>query len=686
MRHTFLVCVGSAMVILFLVPLMQASAASSQDTKTDIPLKRVVLYFSGLAFYEHRGMVEGDTVIKLTFKTEQMNDVLKSLILRDFGGGTIQTVSYPAQEPIQRSLQSFAIDLSSNPSMAALLNQVIGHELLVASPDIIQGRLVSLERRPRETRNAAGTTVIEDTWLNLLTKDGLQSVALGQVSSLKLSDFRMQNELDAALRLLQSSSDDERRTIEIICKGSGKREISFGYVQEAPVWKTSYRLELSKGKPWLQAWAIVENTSENDWQGVQLSLAGGQPIAFIQDLYTPLYAQRPVVQMQHMSAMAPQNYDQGLAQTKPSGPGAQASAMAPPAPAPASRLMAKEAYMADEIAEDRRRELSGSGIQAAASSAQEGDTFFFNVNVPIDLARRQSAMIPLVSSELEGEELSIYNRNVNQKRPLLGVWLQGISSTRLPAGPLSVFSNAMYAGDSLLDTLGAAEKRLLSYGVDLDVSIQSNNRQDRLSTGYSIVKGVVYTKTAWKFSQIYTLKNNALKPRSILIEHPYNASRTLTAGQEFSEKTDALYRFKITVKAGEQKDFAVEEEQTMYESAALLSIKSSGFAVWTSSNLSPAVKAALKKAFDLKLELEQLGETITNNQKKQSEITQDQSRIRDNLDSVGRDSTQGKRYLQKLSDQETELEKLVKELDSSRSALAKAQKVYEEYLKNLNVE
>ena len=61
--------------------------------------------------------------------------------------------------------------------------------------------------------------------------------------------------------------------------GEGKRKVQVGYVVEAPIWKTSYRLVLSDTEaPFLQGWALVENTTDEDWQGVRLSLISGRPI------------------------------------------------------------------------------------------------------------------------------------------------------------------------------------------------------------------------------------------------------------------------------------------------------------------------------------------------------------------------------------------------------------------------
>ena len=54
--------------------------------------------------------------------------------------------------------------------------------------------------------------------------------------------------------------------------------MSVGYVSEAPLWKVSYRLVLGEEKPYLQGWALVENTTDEDWTDIELSLISGRPV------------------------------------------------------------------------------------------------------------------------------------------------------------------------------------------------------------------------------------------------------------------------------------------------------------------------------------------------------------------------------------------------------------------------
>src|SRR5207248_6747228 len=140
-----------------------------------------------------------------------------------------------------------------------------------------------------------------------------------------LLDQRLDRDLRQGLALLAAGLNDERKQVTLHFGGGGAREVRAGYLQEVPVWKTSYRLVLDEGqKPYLQGWAIVENTTDENWNNVRLSLISGRPVSFIQNLYQPLYATRPEVPPQVIGSPTPQTYGEALeekAEPAPAGPG-----------------------------------------------------------------------------------------------------------------------------------------------------------------------------------------------------------------------------------------------------------------------------------------------------------------------------------------------------------------------------
>ena len=60
--------------------------AVDPEAEADIPVRRVVMFSSGVGFFEHAGQVDGAATAKLMFKTGEINDILKSMIVLDSGG------------------------------------------------------------------------------------------------------------------------------------------------------------------------------------------------------------------------------------------------------------------------------------------------------------------------------------------------------------------------------------------------------------------------------------------------------------------------------------------------------------------------------------------------------------------------------------------------------------------------
>ena len=306
-----------------------ASAAQAQPA-AEVPVDRVILFTSGVGYFEHAGRVTGDADVTLRFGQAALNDVLKSLVV-EAAGGRVAGVVYPSQAPVERTLRSFAVDLSGAPDLADVLRQVRGAEVVVETPGgTVRGTVLSVGQQPRE---AGGAAVSVDV-LSLVTPGGLVTVRLDTARRIAFVDPALQAELEGALAALAEASGGDRKPVRVQFRGAGARRVRLGYVIESPVWKTSYRLVLpaasggasGSGSAALQGWALVENPTEADWADVDLTLVSGRPVSFVTDLYTPRYVDRPVVTLADDAPVQPETYAAGV------GRGAGASVRAGGAP------------------------------------------------------------------------------------------------------------------------------------------------------------------------------------------------------------------------------------------------------------------------------------------------------------------------------------------------------------------
>ncbi|MEX0774428.1 MAG: DUF4139 domain-containing protein [Phycisphaeraceae bacterium] len=670
----------------------QDAADASGGRTIDLPITRAVLFSSGVGYFEHTGTVEGDAVMRLMFKTDQINDVLKSMVLMDASGGQVAGVTYPANEPVGRALKSFGVDISSNPSLPEILNQLRGARVTVTAPNKITGAVLHVETRIK----VVGTPPVQITEhvLTLVTDAGIKSIPMDSVTSLTLDDAKLRGELNQALAVLVSSRDTDRKPVDITFTGKGKRNVRVGYLVETPVWKTSYRLDLTDDKPFLQGWAIVENTSDQDWTDVSLSLVSGQPISFRMDLYTPLYVPRPIVVPRYFLSLTPQRYDEGLvaedkavrlgdrrfgkamqeAAAQPSAPGASISGAGDGFAAQADRLSLQQ------------------GVQSVAQGGDLGELFQFKLEQPVTLPRRRSSMLPIINQAIKAERVSIYNQRVLAGHPLNGAYLTNSTKLKLLAGPVTVFDASAYAGDAQIEHMTVGERRLLSYGVDLSVTVDPSQQSTSEVQSVRIIKGVLELQRKLSISTTYRIKNKAEKERTLIIEQPFNANRKLIEPNSFEEKTPGVYRFRVPIAADTTGEFVVREDEPQGEIVVILNTDVSRLVGYANSREVPkSVKDALSRAVQLKNALTDAQRVLNELEQELAKIKTGQDRLRKNIETVGRDTPQGRRYLDKLSAEEDRIDEL--EGKSGQAGLIERQRqevnnrraALEEYLANLNV-
>ncbi len=693
MRRTWLLA-SAACALLIVVGLAwhtSSTGAQDQDNQNGngkkanllsggpLPIRQVVLFNSGVGYFQREGEVDGNAHVELAFPSADINDLLKSLILQDLGGGKISTVSYDSHDPIDKILRSFALDLNGNPTFGQILNQARGErvELLLKSekkdspPIKIQGVIVGMELKRRPIGKDAAQVVDIDT-LNISGTSGLQGVHLEDVLGVRFLNATLENEFQRALRVLASSHDTQKKTVSLGFSGAGKRAVRVGYVVDRPIWKTSYRLRVEPGgKIFLQGWAMVENTSDDDWNNVRMVLVSGRPISFEMNLYEPLYMPRPFVEPElyaslrppvYSGAMSPEEGRQARAGGQPFNAGAAAGNLAnplgggiggagaaPPVPVsqggpadirgglssgygggggfggggfggqgfgggnisgsfqggfngggsfqsgqftnpyqfnPRGDFIAQNRLTYEEL--QRRRQVEAQakdeaknkgpaitglnfkeGIASVASAEEVGDYFQYIIDQKITLSRQKSALLPILDQTIAGAKVSIFNEETHAKHPLLGLRLKNTSGQPLTQGPITVYDNSTYAGDTRILDLQPGEERLLSYAMDLGTEIKTDVKAT-LSPEMHLRLGEPSLTARYKMreTRTYTIKNRSTHDRAVILEHPIRSDWQLVDTKP-SEKTRSHYRFNVNVASGKSATFDVIEEQPRVDLVAI---------------------------------------------------------------------------------------------------------------------
>lgn len=293
------------------VPQQPITNADSAATK--LPVRRVILYKTGVGYFEHVGRVEGDQTVRVDFTSGQLNDVLQSLTILDLNGGRIAGVNYNSEAPLSQRLGALHLPLEETTDLAKFYTALRGARLEVANRNsTFTGRLLSIERK---TRLTGGTTVEVDLATLVSDSGEIRNIEITPSVTVRLADREVNAEVARYLGLLSSTRQQDIRRMTIDTAGSGNRELYVSYISEVPVWKTTYRIVLPSkpgDKPLLQGWAVVDNTVGEDWNDVDLALVSGAPQSFIEQLSQPFYTRRPVVPLPEVALLAPQTHEAAM--------------------------------------------------------------------------------------------------------------------------------------------------------------------------------------------------------------------------------------------------------------------------------------------------------------------------------------------------------------------------------------
>lgn len=639
----------------------------------EVALDQVTLFTSGVGYFEHQGRVIGEAQVSMTVRDDQLNDVIKSLVAIDRDGGTVGAVSYAARDPLERILSSFAVDLTENPSLADIAAQLRGVLVRADLPArSVEGRIVGTEERVRKE----GDMELRETFVILNTDSGLQTVRLDQIQHLAPLDEAIARDLEQALDALAEQVDQTRKTVRIGFTGEGERRVSLGYLLETPMWKTSYRIVIDDEALWLQGWGYVENMTDMDWNDVQMALVSGRPISFIQNLYDPIYIQRPVVAFEKHEAVAPQEY----AAAPMASPmrmqgvfsGKSRSDLAPDMEAE------RTAWSADDMARQ----------QAQAEGEQVGELFQYPIAERVSIPRQSSAMLPIVQTAVEGAPLSIYTAEANSTHPLNGVELENTSGLFLMQGPVTVFQDGVYAGDARMPDTAQGATRLLSYAVDLAMEVVAEEeRTPRSIVKIKVVQGALEQTMALERTTTYRIISEREEDRTVLIEHPRRSGWTLLAPTEPAEQTADQYRFRLDIPQGESIVLDVIERRVTEQTVEISDLNDERIAFFLRQPvIGPEMKDVLEDYRERRARVTRLQADRRNRENRLTRLNKEQEQTRANMKAVQSGSDSFVRFEKKLIEQADEIDRLNEEISSLRREEAGRVAELENWLANLNVE
>ena len=337
-------------------------------------------------------------------------------------------------------------------------------------------------------------------------------------------------------------------------------------------------------------------------------------------------------------------------------------------------------------------ENSLGGMEAAASGQGLGDLFEYKLKDRVTLKKNQSALVPIVQTQVEAEKVSLWSGTAGSGRPLRAVWLKNTSLLTLDGGSFSVLDNEVFAGEGLIEPIKPGERRLLSYATDLGllVQAQTDERPQHVMRA-KISKGVLTQISELQQRTIYTVRNEDAAARQLVVEHPARYSWILaTASNQPEEQAPGVYRFRMEVPAKATATLPVEEAHVQETTYQLSDLNDDQIALFVrQKTISPEMQQALAKITAQKAVVAKLEEEMENRQKDIERIVDDQGRLRENMKAL-RGSAEEKallqRYTRQLDEQETRLDALRKKIEETETQRDQANDLLGKIIDDLQLE
>ncbi|MFW9881955.1 MAG: hypothetical protein ACFFG0_53510 [Candidatus Thorarchaeota archaeon] len=653
-----------------------------------LKVKKVIIFKHGVSYYILEGILKGSGTFELEFKIDEMNDVLKSLFVLDTSEkGYISSISYDAALETSQLLKTIMLNIPDQDSLSSLVMQIkgAGVNLTIGGAKKTSGKIIGIELVEKIIKEEKLT----EKQLILLQEDGsISKYNFSEIRSFEILNEEIKKDLEFFLDTVIAGKKKDAKKIKINCESGGdeevERSIFVSYIRESPIWKTSYRLIMSKQqameqKCLLSGWSLIENTTNQDWENIELSLVAGLPVSFIYSFYRPIFIQRPVIQPPKVLSARPTDIEEGLEmekfedyamaemEAKPMAmkKRAKASIAGAPPPAPAGGIGFMQSVMSDTEIYDKVKS------QVKTQTKDLGELFEYNISNPVTIKRKQSALVPILTESIKAKKVLLYNKNEHNKNPNACLEITNNTNLTLERGPATIIYDDNLAGEAIIPFLNKGDTRLLNYAIEQAVNISQEQESENLSIHrVTFGSGYSYEYYYTNLLTTYKIKNKTDEEKELYLDHPKTYEYKFIEKPVEPEETANYWRFKLTLKPKDAVVFKLKEQRENYSSNYLWNyskedlLKRVGFYV-KKKFINPELETKLKEIAGLIQTLNDLRSKEDKLNEERDLMTDEQVRLRENISVLGEDTQSislKERYINKLNVQENRFEEINKEL------------------------
>ncbi|MGB3502254.1 MAG: DUF4139 domain-containing protein [Mesorhizobium sp.] len=666
------------MRLLTLILLGATAMTSAQSHAAELVLKRAVLGTGGVGYFEYAAEVEGDETLTLRARLDQVDDILKSVLILDPAGSGSATL--PGKAGADEAFASLPFSRGDLDSIPTLMSALKGAVIKVSAPRQIEGRIASVQSESIVGKDGASTT---RTRVSVLAGLSIEQFILEEAQGLEFADPRLGEQVATALEAVRAAQDRSGRDISIRLAKGGKREVRIGYVAEAPVWKAAYRVTLPQGaekEARLQGWVVLENMTGNPWKDVAVTLSSASPVTFRQSLYDPYYVSRSVVAPPVSQSAMPRR-DQGQ----------MAFSEMAAAPMPAAQRLRKSMAMSPNAAGAMgyEQDAASADFEGAPPSAGEENMAgaSFTLSMPVSVGAGESLTIPFVDVKTPSDAVAWYQGS--GRNPWQALTISNNGQTSLPPGSATIYeltsAGPLFSGEAQFPLLPAGDDRLLGFGGDQKVLVDRDERSASSITGVRAVDGTLRITSKLRQTTVYRVRNGSGATRKMVVEHPRMRDWSLIEPKaEDAKISGQAYRLRFDVEAGKTLEYPVVIERPEAETIAVADLTSDRIAALVSSpSIDAETKSKLETIAAAARNHDEANAAVYRLEEQRRTVIEDQQRLRDNLTAAPAGSDLASLYAQKMLGQEKLFDELGARIESAKAAVETARAALAEKVRAL---
>jgi hypothetical protein len=473
-----------------------------------LPIREIVLYKHGVGFFVREGETDAQEIV-LSFRADEINDVLKSLTVFDRAGGRIVGIHY--QTPIDKAqrLADSGLNLSEFGGLRDLMRDLRGRGISITYNEADKGKTLVGRMVGVESQNKGDEKVV------ILANDGqVRVIPFDDVRSFRITDNQVSKDLSY---FLDSSVTEENRRSVSVRFTEGNHQLVVYYIAPSPTWRVSYRVvaESDKNAPTgnalLQGWGLIDNRLDEDLEDIRLTLIAGQPISFIYDLAESRVPHRPTIKDTSRQAVAPMEFaaDRAFLEGTLGGSGYSDRELDQLMKGSASSV--EYSYSTDPSALARSADVQ-------TQTEDMGELFQYLVMTPVSVKRGESALVPIISTPLKYQRELLYNGDKNSTNPVVALRFDNIGDLTLERGPVTVVEDSTYKGEAIVPFTKANGQLYLPFAVELNIKVREENSSSTHFAGLRFENHFAVEQWYDVTTYTYHIENLTGKPQFLTLE------------------------------------------------------------------------------------------------------------------------------------------------------------------------